>query len=163
MGILHCDIPTFCQLLPEECALGLTVDLKEQFDINLYCDLSIFLIRELSFFTRRGAVCLGGPEFLGWSKRGASFFQLAKGGTRIFWRSKREDQIFYCSLHFLCLGRWARIFFQSKRGDQNFVAYVKGGQKYSTPGKGGGEGKNWWPAITGRCPPPSSKKWYLPC
>ncbi len=41
-------------------------------------------IREPSFFTRRGAVCLwGGPDYIGVVKGGGSFFSVGQRGARM--------------------------------------------------------------------------------
>ncbi len=51
---------------------------------HIFAQIACALLRELSFFTGKGAVCMWEDQnFLGWSKGGPLLFQWAKGGTRI--------------------------------------------------------------------------------
>ncbi len=119
MGILHYDILTFCKLLPQDCALGLAVDVKDHFDINLYCDLLgqnlFFLSGRYRFLPGGGPSVCGGRIFWGGQRGEPVFFSAPNGRAECFEGQIGETARFIIYVYEM-LGQWARIFSQSKRG-----------------------------------------------
>ncbi len=84
----------------------------------------VYVIRELSFFTGRGAVCLGGTRIFGVVKGGdQNFLRVKEGGTKMFFSNFFAP----CSS---TLGGGPKFFREAKTGDQNVFPSAKRGTKF---------------------------------